>query len=285
MHICYVDESGDLSSLPAVAHHDRPCNLQPLLVIVGLILSLDRLRTITEHFIHLKRDFFPGRHENLDHFLDSNLVEVKGRYLRKAAASNSRREWRHAVGFIDKLFDLLEQCEAKIVGHIWVKWPGAEFDGRSTYTSAIQGICRSFDSFLAEYRDLGIMVLDSRDHNKDRIVSHSIFTQKFKSTGDSYPHIAEMPLFGRSNNHAGIQIADLIASAVVWPLAIHAYCDGHINNVHIRPNYSRLRERFGPRLKQLQYTYRDPEGRPRYALRISGDLRGQRRTALYEPPA
>jgi hypothetical protein len=38
----------------------------------------------------------------------------------------------------------------------------------------------------------------------------------------------EVPSFGHSDNHAGLQLADLICSAFLWPMAMHAYCEGHI---------------------------------------------------------
>jgi hypothetical protein len=71
-------------------------------------------------------------------------------------------------------------------------------------------------------------------------VSHSIFTQKFKAEGDQYPRVLEMPTFGHSNNHVGIQIADLLASALLYPMATCAYCRGHVSNVHVDANAGHL---------------------------------------------
>jgi hypothetical protein len=40
-----------------------------------------------------------------------------------------------------------------------------------------------------------------------------------------------MPLFGHSDNHAGIQAADLLCSAFLFPMATYMYCLGHIKTI------------------------------------------------------
>lgn len=252
MHICYVDESGDLGALPSPTSE----KVQPLLVVAGAFVAQPRLRDLTHDFIGLKRTFFPGRHAPLQFYLDSVLIEVKGAELRKNVASASRREWRHALGVLDKFLSLLESYEVKLVGHVWVKPIGGKFDGRATYTRTIQDICADFQHFLEREDSAGMVIADCRDLEKDRYVAHSVFTQKYKAAGDAYPNIQEMPTFGRSNNHVGIQIADLLCSALIWPIAIHTYCEGHLHSVHVRPDYQRVKERFAGRLRDLQYRYR-----------------------------
>ena len=70
-----------------------------------------------------------------------------------------------------------------------------------------------------------------------------------------------MPTFGHSENHAGLQLADLITSAVLVPIACHAYCGTFITNaVYVDPNYGALRTRFGARLRRLQHRYEEEPG-------------------------
>lgn len=66
-----------------------------------------------------------------------------------------------------------------------------------------------------------------------------------------------MPTYGHSENHVGIQLADLICSALLFPMAAYAYCHGHVTSVHVRPGHVTLRARYGLRLRALQHRYVD----------------------------
>ncbi|MBL8509858.1 MAG: DUF3800 domain-containing protein [Chitinimonas sp.] len=102
---------------------------------------------------------------------------------------------------------------------------------------------------------------DSRDHLKNVNVAHSVFTQKFRASAGVYERILELPTFAHSENHAGIQICDMICSALLFPIASHAYCTGYVSNVHVQPGAANLKARFGLQLKALQYRYRSPLGK------------------------
>ncbi len=105
------------------------------------------------------------------------------------------------------------------------------------------------------------MILDNRRRHQNMSVSHSIFTRKFKTGGDEYERIVEAPTFGHSDNHAGIQLADILCSALLFPMASAAYCDGQIQNVHVSPRYHQLVEHFGQRIRELQHRYQRPDGK------------------------
>jgi hypothetical protein len=66
-----------------------------------------------------------------------------------------------------------------------------------------------------------------------------------------------LPTFGHSENHAGLQICDIVRSALLSPIACFAYCTGHVNNVHVQPRAADLRRRYGEQLKALQYRYQN----------------------------
>lgn len=253
MHICYVDESGCTGSLP-----DTTSDIQPVLALLGVVANSACLVDLTHDFLAAKRRFFPHRNgETANHQLNWMLVEIKGADLRKSIAVGSRRERSHAIGFLDQIFSLLEKFGVRIVGRVWIKGVSAEFKGNSVYTFSIQNILEHFERFLSERSELGLVVADSRTKSKNANVSHSIFTRKFRRNGDPYPHILEMPVFGHSDNHALIQIADLLCSAVLSPIATHTYCTGHLNSIHVRPGYDRIKSRYADRLRNLQYRYLD----------------------------
>ncbi len=254
MKVCYVDESGCLGSLPS-----STSPVQPVLVLTGLFLDHESLHDLTREFLDLKGKFFPNRFRNGGHYLDRILTEIKGADLRKDAASNRRREWRQAITFLDRFLGLLESHDARIVSRIWVKGVAVQFNGQAAYAYSIQTICSHFQRYLEASDEIGFVVADSRCPHQNQNVSHSIFTQKFRSSGDSYGRVVEMPMFGDSKNHAGIQIAGLLTSAILQPMAINAYCDGIINSDHVRSGYARIRQRYNVRLKSLQYRYFDKE--------------------------
>ena len=141
--------------------------------------------------------------------------------------------------------------------------------------SSVQGLYTYFDDFLSESSDFGFCIADSRDYWKNVNVAHSIFTQKFRASSTNYSRILELPAFEHSQNHAGIQICDIICSSLIYPITAHAYCTGYITNVHVQQTASLLRDRFGKTIKSMQYRYQDPVGRWTGGLVVADGL-GQR---------
>ena len=78
----------------------------------------------------------------------------------------------------------------------------------------------------------------------------------FNAHGTGYDHLAELPLFGHSENHAMLQLADWIGSAFLCPMAVRAYYT-HLESVcvHADAVFDLVRDRFGQRIKALQYRY------------------------------
>lgn len=255
MYFCYVDEAGCTGTLSSVSSP-----IQPVFVICGVIVAEARIADLTLDFLHVKRRFYPAVEKASKHFLDSVLVEVKGGDLRKRAASERRRQWRHAIGFLDHCLRILEDHEARLVGRVWIKDIGRSNDGRAIYTFSVQKICENLQRFLEEKDAPGLVIADSRRQGQNEQVAHSIFTKKFANAGDAFEHIREMPTFGHSQNHVGLQFADLMASAFIFPIAIHRYCLGRVGNVHVRAGYERLSTKFSKRLHRLMYRYRRCDG-------------------------
>jgi hypothetical protein len=274
--LCYLDESGDTGLLPSAT-----APIQPVFVIAGLIVNQAALRAITLELLQLKVRYFPGRGAATGHYLDRVKTEIKGAELRRAAVGPSRRKRTHAIGFLDQCMALLERREVRIVGRVWVKAIGRPMSHRGVYTSSVQAICRYFEHHLAQAQDAGFVIADSRDKEKNAIVAHSIFTQKFQLAGDRYPRVLEMPTYGHSENHVGLQLADLICSALLFPMAVSSYCVGAIANLHVLPEYSGLRRRYGQRLKALQYRYLEA-GRHCGGIVVSDDLARRSGRILFE---
>lgn len=250
IRICYIDESGCTGSLPNSASP-----IQPVLVIAGIALHHSHLTPITHEFIALKRRFFPGLFSNTVPALSHVRIEVKGADVRTNIRLGSRNKRRQSIGYLSNFIRLLERYNVKIFGRVWIKGIGLPVKGRAIYDFSIQDICRNFQSLMTYENNHGFIVADSRTPFQNAAVAHSIFTQKFKNSGDSYARILEMPTFGHSENHVGLQLTDILCSALICPIAIQTYCTGHITSLHVHPRYVDIKERFAGRLKDLQYKY------------------------------
>jgi hypothetical protein len=279
MHFCYIDEAGDVGTLPAA-----PSSVQPAMVIVGLFVDQARVRPLTLDFIQLKKRFFPRLLPASAQSLDWILAEVKGSEVRKDAVSTTRRARRGAIGFLDNIVELLQVNGVEIVGRVYVKEPTKPIDQWSLYGFSVQSICQAFQQHLVVRGDTGIVIADNRTPALNRRVSHSIFTQKYKSAGDPYGRILEMPVFGVSDNHAVLQIADLVASALVYPMTMSAYCVGTISNLHARPEYSQLQTRYGDALRQMQCSSAH-EGTRTGGLTVSDGVGHRAGAALFGVPS
>ncbi len=252
MLICYVDEAGCTGVLP-----DPSSSIQPLFVVCGLVVDQARIHDLTKDLLGLKRRFFPRSVSPGTPALGWILVEIKGAEIRKQLAAGSKRQRRYAIGLLDNVLDLLEKHECRLIGRVWVKGIAAPFDGRAVYTWSIQYVHQWFNAWLEGKKDQGLVICDSRNKQLNTVVSHSIFTEKFRVAGDKHPRILEMPTFGHSENHAGLQLADLVCSALLFPMAVNAYCAGVVASVHVRPEYVVLRDRYAARLEALQHRVHD----------------------------
>lgn len=282
MYVCYLDEAGEPGVFKS-AHKDS----QPVFVLLGIIFPISQLRNLTSEFIDLKRKHYPSKYPAASSWHDAILTELKGSELRKTFTKNARAE-RQAKQFLTELLALIQKFDGKIIGKLSVKQPDAPGNAIGLYSSSMQNICRSFQGFLEEKDSQGIVISDSRDFQQNGLSSHSIFTQKFRgaaSGGDAYPRIIDMPTFGESKNHAGIQIADLLASAMIFPMAAHAYCDSlGFPNKHVQGKYSRIRDAFRDRISSLQYRYVTEGGQRCGGITVSDAFGRQHGGILFSKP-
>lgn len=245
MRLCYVDESGTSQTLTR-ADADQ----QPVVVIAGVSLPEQRLTAITHEWIELKRLYLPAiRRGSRSGWLDGILEEVKGTTLRRGfRASATVRQRKQAVGLLDGLVGLLERHGCRILGRVWVKQLDAPIDGMSVHVPDL--------------------------------LAHSVFTQRFART-PSHERLVDMPLFGHSDNHAGLQITDLLCSALLAPVACAVYASGCAGwNRHCDAGFLDIRERYGERLARLTYHWRNTRlGRASTSL-VVDDPNARRPTRL-----
>ena len=256
MFFCYIDEAGCTGNLPG-----KVTDIQPVFVLCGLIVPEPALARLTHDFLALKRQFNPRLAQALEHDLDLVKHEIKGAEdIRKPIRKNLKAK-RRAIGFLDKLLALIARRECRILPYIYIKSPARTIDSVALYAKCMQRVSNHFQNFLRQQSALqkvkGVIIADSRNHDLNVRVSHSIFTQKFKTDGDAYPNVIEMPTYGHSDNHAAIQITDILCSAVLFPIATYAYCLGHISGVHVSERYALLQTRYAQTIKTLSFRYHD----------------------------
>jgi len=268
VHVCYLDESGGYEP------PDSSSDATPVMVILGLVVDAASVAALTRDFLALKRKHFPGRF-TAPHALSHILVEVKGSELLQMTRSSSRNKRRQAERFRGELLDLISAHNGRILGRVWVKEPGKSMDPVASYCYAVQDIAMHFSQYLQVKGAEGVLIADGRTHAANVGVAHSIFTQKWRTAGDPYPFMREVPLFAQSDNHAGLQVADLVASSLVFPMAAAAYCKPRAGAAHSSSRYADVQKVFGSRLQGLQYRCRDETGRWRGGL-VVGDAVGHR---------
>jgi hypothetical protein len=276
MHFCYLDESGGAEP------PDASRAATPVMVLLGLMVDAARVPALTRDFLALKRQHFPGLFTTgpaLDHI----KVEVKGSDLLHMTRDRSRDRRRQASRFRTELLDLTTAHGCHILGRVWVKEPGKSLDPDATYSYAVQDISRHFSQYLQWRASEGLLIADGRGHHRNVGTAHSIFTQKWRTAGDPYPSMAEVPLFAESNNHAGLQLADLLASSLVFPMAVAAYGVQGAGSVHSSPRYDEVRQSFGRQIRNLQYRYRDETGRWRGGLVVSDKAQHRPGSLLFGP--
>jgi hypothetical protein len=255
MYIAYLDDAGDLGSVANPPQY----NDQPAFALTALLVNQSRLSALVPEFLQIKRNFYPGLIPPSSHFLAAVLKEVKGADIRRDIANGTRNKARHATKFLSEVVDLRLRSDMKLVSKIFVKGVGQHIGHKAVYTTACQSLFKTFDHYLATVDDVGFCIADSRTKGLNVPVAHSIFTQMFSAKRAHYPRIMELPTFGHSDNHVGVQLCDLLTSALIIPVVVHTYCVGHVANVHVQTGYSKIRARFTARLQHLLYRYQDSQ--------------------------
>jgi len=242
-----------------------------------VILDAQCLPDLTREFLAIKKKFYPRRMR--PQFLDGIRVVVKGSEIR-AHVAGRRGDRRQAIGVLDAFVLLLEKYEAKIVGRVWVKEVGRENSNQALYTSSVQAICAYFHHLLCSRRRSGFVIADARRKHQNSDVSHSVFTQKFSTAHNRLTRLVEVPTYGHNENHVGLQMADWLCSALLFPLATYSYCRGHVKSVHVNEQHEVIQVRYGKRLKRLQYRYQE-RGRYVGGIVVSDGLAHRSGDALF----
>lgn len=278
MYVCYIDEAGCTGELPAANS-----SIQPVFAILGLVLPQAQVPAVTRQLISVKQRFFPSRLPPGSLYHDWMGLEIKGADIRRMARSTARNERRFAYGVVQECLGILTAHDAKIFGRVYAKPIGGAFDGTSVYTSSVQRICTDFQHLLSHAGSPGLVISDSRKKFQNAGVSHSVFTQMYSASGNPYPNLIEAPTFGHSDNHAGLQLADMVCSALLFPIAAELCCLPHMQDLtHCHAQHVTLRTRYGQTLQNLQFRYVNAVGKWKGGISLSDPLNGHAAAALFK---
>lgn len=252
LYFCYLDESGVDGAMTADGQ-----DVSPVFALAGVIVAAGDVQQMTGKFLDAKRRCFPERFPSAPS-PDDIREEIKGASLPGMMRSGDRRQERRASDFLGASFELLDALGVRLVGRVLVKRMNRPREKTGAYIRSLNIIADLFQRFLKTRDARGIIVLDNRNNENARpnpAVSHSFFVGKF-GDAQKHPLVAESPMFADSKNHAGIQMADLLCSGLVAPIAAAAYCE-HAQSKHVRPENLRLRELFGERMRRMQFRFLD----------------------------
>lgn len=272
MLLAYVDESGDEQPL-------RTETDPPVLVLAAVIVDHDQVKSLVWKFLQLKKTFNDSLKTKDVKLSELIRFEVKGSELRKDIRTAGRRNRRRAFRFLDSVLKLLAEHQATVMAEVLIK--GQQPPSRWAYASAVAALAQRFETQLAAADTQGCMILDARTKAKNTPSVHRITTSRFKSGVDQVPHLIESPTFGHSDAHVVLQLADLIASALLFPMACAAYCGCLIYNVHLNEEFADVRQRYAVRVRQLERCV-DIDGKRFAGVRVTDCLNRMPTRQLYE---
>lgn len=257
MYICYIDESGDSGTLTQGSAAD---SCSPFFIISGLIIDQQCLSNVTYDLIEAKKRFFPnklppvlskkGTVKSSPEHLDWILTEIKGCDLRRSIRKGKVKEKQTAIGFIDNCLKILEKHDVKLVGNALIKKVGNVNSDAIFYGHSVLKIASKFELFLEEHYTSGLLIADSRKTSENERTTHSLFTQKH--SGTKLRKINEVVTYGHSTNFAMLQLADIVCSAVLFPMFCYSFArsipDISLDNININEGYGEIARRYSEKI-------------------------------------
>lgn len=242
MHICYLDESGDTRALPV---ETTDPSMPKVFAFAGVSFNGRENNAINRDLVVAKLEYL-GESSHAHDNGKALTPEVKGRALRHAIQSDDPAK---AFQFLDRVLAICRQSDIRCQGRVFVKEPGKATDGDDHYNRAVQLVSSRFHERLDAIDHQGVVVVDNRNPAANEQVAHSIYVDKFRTETDRYPRIVDLPTFGQSQNHAGLQLADLVCELVVC-LALANIC-GEDGARRL------LADKYGDDVRELQGRYVD----------------------------
>jgi hypothetical protein len=214
MLTCFVDESGCPGKLTSIASA-----IQPLLVIAGMALDTGAIVRATRDFARISQRYHHGQSRPDQICADLTSELIKGVDVRRAFRADPAAAQLKEAPLLDSVLSLLKTHRARLFGVVIVKVPGEEFDGRAVYGRALCDVAQAFHRTLEREQTHGTVIADFREVTLNGRVGAELLEAKLGVAGDQLPWLLHVPTFGNSEMHAPLQMADLLCSALLWPMA------------------------------------------------------------------
>ncbi|WP_228028217.1 DUF3800 domain-containing protein [Chitinibacter fontanus] len=244
MHICYIDEAGCPGYLPA-----NNTEIQPVLIIAGLALPKEALDSIGRQFIKIKQQYLYGESRPNSRHEDA-LNELKGAELRRAIREGIKAEADKAHKLAHQLLETLIAHGAELYGQVIIKVTDDKFNGTRLYAEAMMRIAKNYHQLLDKELSNGLIVADFRGSEINGKVAQPISLAMWEQK-NTFPRFELPPTFGNSNSHVGLQIADIIISTLLMPLALAKFYEQIPESKHKRSDDLQHFKRYQKRLKAL----------------------------------
>ncbi|MDM0108683.1 DUF3800 domain-containing protein [Variovorax sp. J22R24] len=237
---CYIDEAGCPGKLPAANSE-----VQPFLVIAALALRSEDVGAFTHEVVRLKQGYLSALTPGCGPA--SLSFEIKGCALRAQLRQAGTAE-TPAHRLLDGTFEVLRRFDARVCAQVTPKPAGQAFDGRATYASSMLRLACGFDAWLGEQNAQGLMIADFREPSLNELMSRPIRDAKFGAS-DALPRLLDVPVFGHSQSHAGLQVADWMASSLIFAAASARHATQLRGHPHLHVNDRAIAKRYRKRLK------------------------------------
>jgi Protein of unknown function (DUF3800) len=258
----YVDEAGNAARF---SHAGSP-SASPVFVVAGVTLAPGQLCTAKERLLIARRRAFgaPRTRSLVENLYDN---EVKAAVLRAGMnGTGSRLHQRRCWEYVEDSVSILEDLRARVFAHVWLKTPGSWLDESGAYRTSLQHFATGFSHRLAADDNCGAMLLDARSPKKDSSAQRAIVDLKYSCEPDSVTDrligLTEVASVGDSKNFVGLQLADLVASALLFPMACVAFRT-ELGIYKSPAQFQEAQKTYGERLAALQCHWRTPDRRRR----------------------
>lgn len=273
--ICYIDEAGNIGT-----YNPLDPSSTPVFIVGGFSVDDKECDALLMDFIHLKTELNPP----LRSLRLSDVIrhEIKGATLRANVRTGSTKQSRRwSISYMSRVISLLDEHDCHIFGNVLVKKAAEVYGSASVYPKAVAELATTFNHQAEAYGTKGLMILDAQTKVKNEGNVHTITTRRFRHGGNSYPQLVESPVFGHSDTHVLLQIADIIMSSLVYMCTCAAFLPIELGNPHLDPEYAMIYRQFSQRLEKLEYKYTDESGYRRGGFYIMDHLTGNKSRNLF----
>lgn len=257
--VFYTDESGSTENFS----EPLKAGTTPVFTLTSVALPLEEWRNFDRKYNNLKSHFFP---EMLERKGRKEDIEIKGNDL----TSPRNKESTRRKDFLNRVFKLLKDFDAKIFAVTFIKDKDSPIAGRSMYTHGFQILLERFNKYIETSGKFssGIIICDSRagtmkGQGLDKEVAKSFQSYIFgNERGKKFTAMQEAPLFADSKITVGLQLADIVSSVIYTN---HYYY--YTNSIEGAVDYSHMQQ-WWKRITELEFNYESDGGYSMHGIRV-----------------